>query len=306
MAETVAFIGTGAMGAPMASNLIDAGFALRVWNRSAERARSLAERGASVCATIAEAVTDARFVVSIVADDDATRAVMLGPNGVVAQAGPGTLIIDSSTNTPALVREVADAARACRLAHLDAPVSGSTAQSRQRELVFMVGGEAPAFAAAQPLFEAMGRMSVHVGASGAGATMKLINNMLSGTMNAAIAEAISVATAAGLDTGAVQTILAQGAAGCRLMQTKIPKMLARDFSPQFQLALMDKDLSYFLSLAQYVDRPVPIASLVRSQMQAGRRAGYGGLDVSAIWLQATGEKPPEAAPDESARPGEAG
>jgi 2-hydroxy-3-oxopropionate reductase len=173
-------------------------------------------------------------------------------------------------------------------------------QSRNRELVFMVGGEPPAFAAAQPLFEAMGRMSVHMGASGAGATIKLINNMLSGTMNAALAEAVSVAVATGIDTEAAQKVLTQGAAGCRLMQTKIPKMLARDFSPQFQLALMDKDLRYFLGLAQYVDRPVPIASLVRSQLQTARRAGYGALDVSALWLQASGERP--AAPAAEAPP----
>jgi 3-hydroxyisobutyrate dehydrogenase len=302
MPETVAFIGTGAMGAPMASNLIDAGFTVRAWNRTSDRARALEERGAIACTSIGEALQGARFVVSIVADDDATRSVMLGPEGVIALAAPGTVIIDSSTNTPAMAREVADTARACRLVYLDAPVSGSVPQSRNRELVFMVGGEAPAFAAAQPLFEAMGRMSVHMGASGAGATIKLINNMLSGTMNAALAEAVSVALAAGIDGEVAQTILEQGAAGCRLMGTKIPKILARDFSPQFQLGLMDKDLRYFLSLAQYVDRPAPIASLVRSQMQAARRSGYGMLDVSAVWLYTSGEKPPSQEPQQPGQP----
>ena len=113
--------------------------------------------------------------------------------------------------------------------------------------------------------------------------------MLSGTMNAAIAEAISVAQAAGIDQAGAMDILTEGAAGCRLMKTKIPKMYAREFSPQFQLGLMEKDLRYFLALAQEVDRPVPISSLVRSQMQAARRAELGGLDVSAIFLQASGE-----------------
>ncbi|MCM5571424.1 NAD(P)-dependent oxidoreductase [Burkholderiaceae bacterium FT117] len=289
MSDTIAFIGLGAMGAPMAANLLDAGFAVRAFNRNPDKAKPLAEKGATVCGSIAEAVKGASFVVSIVSDDEATREVMLGANGVVASAAPGTVIVDSSTNTPAMAREVADAARARGLAHLDAPVSGSVPQSRNRELVFMVGGDAATLEKAKPLLEAMGRMTVHCGASGAGATIKLINNMLSGAMNAAIGEAISVATAAGVDTEAAQKVLAEGAAACRLMKTKIPKMLGGDFSPQFQLGLMEKDLRYFLALAQQVDRPVPITSIVRSQFQAARRAGLGGLDVSAIFLQASGE-----------------
>jgi 3-hydroxyisobutyrate dehydrogenase len=282
MPDTVAFIGLGAMGAPMASNLLAAGFALRAYNRTPERARPFAERGAAVCASIAEAVRGARFVVSIVSDDEATRAVMLGEAGVLAHAGPGTLVVDASTNTPAMAREVAQAATARGLAYLDAPVSGSVPQSRNRELVFMAGGDAGVFESARPLFEAMGRMAVHVGASGAGATIKLVNNMLAGTMTAAIAEAVSVAQAAGVDPDAAQAILTEGPVGSRLLRAKLPKMLARDFSAQFQLALMDKDLRYFLALAQQVDRPVPLAALVRSQYQAARRAGFGALDTSAL------------------------
>ncbi len=289
MAATVAFIGLGAMGAPMASNLIDAGFALRAFNRNPERAKVFDQRGATVCATIAEAVQGAQFVVSIVSDDEATREVMLGERGVVASAALGTLIIDSSTNTPAMIRQVAEAAGRRELAHLDAPVSGSVPQARAGELVFMVGGTAESLERARPLFEAMGRMTVHVGTHGAGATMKLVNNMLSGTLTSAIAEALSVAQAAGIEGDAAQAILSEGAAGSRLTRSKLPKMLARDFSPQFQLALMDKDLRYFLALAQEVDRPAPIGALVRSQLQAARRAGLGQLDVSAIFLQASGE-----------------
>jgi len=286
----VAFIGLGAMGAPMASNLRDAGFELRVYNRDAAKAAPLAGKGATVCASPAEAARGAQFVVSMVADDNATREVMLGAQGVLGTVGPGTVIVDCSTNTPAMAREVAAAAAARGCAYLDAPVSGSIAQARGRELVFMVGGEARAFAGAQPLFEAMGRMSKRMGGPGSGATIKLVNNMLSGAMNAAIAEAMSVAEAAGLDPAAAQEILNEGAAASRLTRTKIDKIRARDFSPQFQLALMEKDLRYFLSLAQEVDRPAPITSLVRSQMQAARRADLGGLDVSAIFLYASGER----------------
>ncbi len=292
MPDTVAFIGLGAMGAPMASNLLAAGFALRVFNRRAERARPFAELGATVCASVAEAVQGARFVVSIVSDDDATRAVMLAEGGVVASAAPATIVVDSSTNTPAMAREVALAAAARGLAYLDAPVSGSVPQSRNRELVFMAGGDAAAFEAVRPLLDAMGRMALHVGASGAGATIKLVNNMLAGTMTAALAKAVSIAQAAGVDPQAAQAILSEEPVASRLVRSKLPKMLGRDFSAQFQLALMDKDLRYFLALAQQLDRPAPIASLVRGQFQAARRAGFGTLDTSALVAHIGGEAPP--------------
>lgn len=296
MSEAVAFIGLGAMGAPMASSLLDAGIPLRVYNRTPQRAQALAERGATVCASIAEAVRGAHIVVSMVSDDEATRSVMLGPGGVIASAAPDTLIVDSSTNTPALAKTIAAEALRAGQMHLDAPVSGSVAQARDRELVFMVGGEGHALERARPLLKAMGRMIVHVGPSGAGATMKLIHNMLSGTMIAAIAEAISVAQSTGVDTEAARLVLCEGAAGSRLTRTKIPKMLAGDYSPQFRLELLDKDLRYFLALAEEVDRPVPISALVRSQLQAARRAGLGSLDASAIILHisraSTGESLP--------------
>ena len=290
MTDTIAFLGLGAMGAPMAANLLAAGFPLRVWNRGPARAEPLAALGATACTSPAEAVRGARFVVSMVADDEATRVVMLGPGGVAAAAAPGTTIVDCSTNSPAMSREVARAAAARGVAHLDAPVSGSIAQARGRELVFMVGGPQEAFDAARPLFDAMGRMARRMGDSGAGATIKLVNNMLSGTMNAAIAEAMSVALAAGLDPEGVREILGEGAAGSRLVRTKIPKIAAGDFSPQFQLGLMEKDLRYFLALAQELDRPVPLAALVRSQMQAARRAGLGTQDVSAIFSYTAGQR----------------
>ena len=288
MNTPIAFLGLGAMGAPMAENLAAAGFPLRVWNRNPARAEPFAARGATVCATPAEAVRGAAFVVSMVADDDATRAVMLGADGVVAAAAAGTIVVDSSTNSPAMAREVARAAALRGVSYLDAPVTGSTPQARDRELVFMVGGPQAAFEAARPLFAAMGRQAHHLGESGAGATIKLVNNMLSGTVNAALAEAMSVALAAGIDAEQARTILSEGAAGCRLVRTKIPKMATGDFAPQFQLGLMEKDLRYFLALAQQLDRPVPVASLVRAQMQAARRAGLGEQDVSAIYRYTVG------------------
>lgn len=291
MTSTIAFLGLGAMGSRMAANLQTAGYALRVYNRDRAKAGPLAEKGAQACDTPAAAVQGASYVVSMVADDVATRAVMLGDDGAVAAATAGTIIIDSSTNTPAMAREVAQAAAARRVQYLDAPVSGSLAQAQGKELVFMVGGDPVAFERARPVLSAMGRMAKHMGAAGTGATIKLINNMLSGTATAAIAEAVMIAEAAGLDRAATLEVLGEGAAGSRLMKTRMPKMFGRDFAPQFQLQLMEKDLRYFLLLAQELDRPVPVAALVRSEFQAARRADLGKLDSSALYLQAAGEKP---------------
>jgi 3-hydroxyisobutyrate dehydrogenase len=291
MTTTIAFLGLGAMGSRMAVNLQAAGFALRVYNRDRAKAKPLADQGAQACDTPAAAVQGASFVVSMVADDVATRAVMLGADGAVAAATAGALIVDSSTNTPAMARAVAQAAAARRVQYLDAPVSGSLAQAQGKELVFMVGGEQVAFERAQPVLKAMGRMSKYMGGAGTGATIKLINNMLSGAATAAIAEAVIAAEAAGLDRAATLEVLAEGAAGSRLLKTRMPKMFSRDFAPQFQLQLMEKDLRYFLLLAQELDRPMPMASLVRSQFQAARRSSLGALDSSALFLQAAGEKP---------------
>ena len=289
--STVAFIGLGAMGSRMAMNLHAAGHSLRVFNRSKDKTKQFADKGIDVCDSPAAAARGAQFVCSIVSDDVATRAVMLGEQGVVGAAAPGTIILDSSTNTPAMAREVAAAARSKGVLYLDAPVSGSLAQAQARELVILVGGDKAAFDQASPVLGAMGRMVRRIGDSGAGATLKLINNMLSATLTAAIAEAAQAAEAANLDRDATLEVLGEGAAGSRLMKTKLPKIFKRDFSAQFQLELMDKDLRYFLALAQELDRPAPIASLVRSQYQAAKRAQLGKLDSCAVFLQAAGERP---------------
>ena len=289
--STVAFVGLGAMGSRMAMNLHAAGHKLRVYNRDKAKTKPFAEKGIEVYDSPAAAAKGAEFVCSIVSDDIATREVMLGASGVVGAAAAGTIILDSSTNTPAMSREVAKAAAAKGMTYLDAPVSGSLAQAQGKELVFIVGGDKAAFDKAQPVLNAMGRMVRRIGDSGSGATLKLINNMLTASFIATLAEAAQAAEAANLDRDAALEVLAEGAVGSRSLKTKLPKIFKRDFSPQFYLELMEKDLRYFLALAQELDHPAPIASLVRSQYQAAKRAQLGKLDSCAVFLQAAGEKP---------------
>src|SRR6266850_997739 len=221
---TVAFIGLGAMGSRMAMNLHQAGFKLKVWNRDRAKTKSFAEKGIAVADSPADAARGAEFAVSIVADDVATREVMLGASGVI--------------------------------------------------------GDKAAVDKAQPVYAGMGRMVRRIGESGAGATLKLINNMLAASLQVALAEGAQVAEAANLDRAAAMEVLNEGAAGSRVLKNKLPKIFNRDFTPQFQLELMDKDVRYFVQLAAELDRPAPLASLVRSQFQAARRAQLGKLDSS--------------------------
>jgi 3-hydroxyisobutyrate dehydrogenase len=288
--STVAFIGLGAMGSRMAMNLHAAGFKLKVWNRDRAKAKPFADKNIEIAASPADAARGADFVVSIVADDNATRDVMLGTSGVIGAAGSGTIVIDSSTNTPAMAREVAKAAATRGVVYLDAPVSGSLPQAQGKELVIMVGGDKAAFDKAQPVLAGMGRLVRRIGDVGSGATLKLINNMLGASLQAVLAEGALIAEAANLDRAATMEILNEGAAGSRVVKNKLPKMFNRDFSPQFHLELMDKDVRYFLQLASELDRPAPVAALVRSQFQAARRVALGKLDSSAVFLYAAGEK----------------
>lgn len=283
--STIGFIGVGAMGGPMASNLLAAGHALRVFNRDRAKTRPFAEQGATVVESPAEAARGAEFVVAMVSDDDATRAVMLGDGGVFPAAAAGTIVADASTITPGTARALAQAGAERGIAYLDAPVTGSIPQARDRELVFMVGGDAAAFERAQPILLQMGKAARLIGGSGAGATLKLINNMLSGTLTAALAETAAVAEAAGIDPATVVEVLSEGAAGSRLVRNKMPKMFRRDFTPMFQLELMEKDLRYFLQLAQEVGVAASLASLAHDRFRAARDADLGKLDTAALILQ---------------------
>jgi len=285
--STIAFIGLGAMGSRMAQNLLAAGHQLNVYNRSPDKTKAFVQPGVRVCSSPAQAMEQAELAIVMVADDEATREVMIGSAGLVNTAAAGTLLIDCSTITPPMAREVSRVAATHGVCYLDAPVLGSLAQAQNRELVFLVGGEAADFAKAQPVFAAMGRLVRHVGVVGAGATLKLINNMLSGSAGAALAEAARLIEATGIDPSAAVEILSEGAAGSRLTKTKLPKMLNRDFSPQFQLQLMDKDLRYFLGLAKELHQATPIAELVRSHYQVACDNDLGQQDFSAVYLRQT-------------------
>jgi len=278
----VAVLGLGLMGSGMARRLLGAGFPLTVYNRSADKAASLVADGARLAESPRDAAAGAEFVVSMVADDGASRGVWFGEHGALSEVSPGAILIESSTVTTGWINELADAARAKEIELLDAPVTGSRTQAASGELNFLVGGSESALERARPLFAAMGRSATRVGPTGSGALLKLINNFLCGVQAVSLAEALAVIERAGLDREIATQILANGAPGSPLLKTLSARMTARDYTPHFHLALMRKDLEY--SLKEAAERGVHL-STAQSALEAFERAvasGRGMQDVSAV------------------------
>ncbi|MBV9182386.1 MAG: NAD(P)-dependent oxidoreductase, partial [Acidobacteria bacterium] len=195
----VAFFGLGTMGSGMARRLLSSGFPLSVFNRDRAKTKPFAEAGASVGSSVKEAAAGAHILISMVADDRASRDIWLGQDGALAAAAPGSLLIESSTLTVGWVRELASAAAGHGMDFLDAPVTGSKPHAFSGELRFLVGGSGQALERARPLLSVLGQEIVHLGPSGSGALMKLVNNFLAAVHAVSFAEALSLIKAGGLD-----------------------------------------------------------------------------------------------------------
>jgi 3-hydroxyisobutyrate dehydrogenase len=275
-------LGLGTMGSGMARRILAAGFPLTVFNRTASKAAPLAALGVHVAASARDAATGARVVISILADDSAARETWLGENGALAGAEPGAVLVESSTVTPQWISELAKHAngRGCEL--LDAPVTGSRIHAASGELCFLVGGTAEALEKARPVLAVMSRAIIHTGPGGSGALFKLLNNFLCGVQAAGLAEALALIEKSGLDTGRAFEILVNGTPGSPLVKTLWPRMLARDYTPNFQLALMAKDLRYSLNEAGLRGVQLPMASAALDVFQRAISCGLGDKDFSSV------------------------
>jgi len=280
--EKVAFFGLGVMGGGMARRLLSAGFPLRAWNRRSEPARALAEAGAFVAPTPRQAAAGADVMVSMVADDAASRAVWLGDEGALAGAAPGSLLIECSTVSPAWVRELADhvQSRGCSL--LDAPVTGSKPQAASGELVFLVGGDVAVLDRARPVLRAMSREILHLGPLASGARMKLVNNFVCGVQAAALAEALALVEASGLDADAALGVLLSGAPGSPLVKAIAPRMRTRDYDVKFRLSLMLKDLTYAMEEGAAHAIDLSTAVTARRLFERAIARGWADADFSAV------------------------
>ena len=218
----------------------------------------------------------------MVADDVASRAVWLGPDGALAGAAPGTVLVESSTLTTGWVHELAAAAAQRPCEFLDAPVTGTKPHAAAGELLFLVGGSASTLAAVRPVLAVMSRDIVHLGPTGSGAMLKLINNFMCGVQAASLAEAMSLLEASGLDREKSLAVLTNGAPGSPMVKTLSARATAGDFTPNFMLGAMAKDLTYAVEEAERRGLTLQTAISARKVFQQAIAAGYGDKDVSAV------------------------
>ncbi|MEU0937906.1 2-hydroxy-3-oxopropionate reductase [Embleya sp. NPDC005971] len=282
--KSVAFIGLGIMGGPMAAHLVRAGHRVTGVNLEQDAVDRLIAAGGRGAANIAEAVRDADVVITMVPADPHVEQVMFGADGVLAAARPGTLVIDMSSIKPATSIAVAEAGAERRLRVLDAPVSGGEAGAIEAVLSIMVGGEAADFAAALPLFEVLGKTVVHVGPHGAGQTVKAANQLIVAGNIQLVAEALLFLERAGVDTEAGLRVLAGGLAGSTVLDRKARVMRERDFRPGFRIDLHHKDMGIVTESAREFDLVLPLAGLTAQLVASLRAQGGGGLDHSGLLL----------------------
>jgi 3-hydroxyisobutyrate dehydrogenase len=280
--ETVAILGLGTMGSGMAANLLKAGFSLVVYNRTAAKAQALVDAGARLAATPAGAAKGASVVISMLADDAASREVWLGKDGALEAAGKDAVLIESSTVSPAWVAELEARAAQHGVELLDAPVTGSRMQAAAGQLSFLVGGSDRALEAVAPVLRAMGKEIVHLGPLGSGAKLKLINNFLCGVQIASLAEGIAWIERSGLDREKALAFLKTGAGGSPLIGAISTRMVDHNYAVNFLLRLMAKDLQYAQNEAERCDVDLTTAQTARGLFEAAIAKGFGEEDMSSV------------------------
>lgn len=276
------FLGLGAMGAPMAGNLIEAGHELTVWNRTPERAEPFARAGARRARTPAEAAGGAEAVILMLADADAVREVLFGENGVVETLPESAAVIDMSTIGVEDSLENAEVLRALGHPMLDAPVTGSVPVAEAGELTILVGGEESLLEKHREVLEVMGRRIFHLGPTGSGSRMKLVNNLIAASNLAALAEGLALGEAAGIPAGQQLEVLMSGAAASKMCEIKGANMAERSYDPKFKLSHMVKDLNYALELGRDLAHALPVTGLVTQVFTAGLK-DRGEEDISAVF-----------------------
>lgn len=287
-----AFLGLGRMGRPMAANLLQASDAMAVWNRTQAKAEAFAaEVDASVraAASPSSAAAGADVVVSMVADDAAAERVHLADDGTLAADPPPAVVVESGTVAPTTIERIAAVASERGIGFVDAPVSGSIDAATRATLVLLVGGEPSDVARARPALEAMGRSVVHLGASGRGALAKLLVNGVLFSLNQAVAEAMAIAEAGGLDVPGFYDALADSAVGAPMLGYRRAQYLDRDAPLTFTVQLAAKDMGLLSDAAERAGSSAPQARLVLEELRAAIDAGYGDDDMASLAWRARAE-----------------
>jgi 3-hydroxyisobutyrate dehydrogenase len=298
----VALIGLGLMGSGMARRLLAAGFPLTVHNRNPERAAPLVAEGAHSAASPREAAARGDVILSMVADDAASRAVWQGEHGALAGAARGSVLVECSTLTVGWIEELAGSAADAGCELLDAPVTGSKTHAASGELSFLVGGSAAALETARPVLSVMSRAIVHLGATGSGALLKLVNNFMAGVQAASLAEALALIERSGLDRAKALEVLTNGAPGSPLVKTLSSRMTGRDYTPHFLLRLMAKDLTYALGEGRRHGLSLSTAASALEVYERAIASGHSEEDFSVIVepLREAAPAPPKGSGDAGA------
>ncbi len=279
---TIAFIGLGIMGGPMAGHLVKAGHTVIGVNRSPAPVQKLVEAGGRGAESVAEAVADAEVIITMVPDSPDVEGLALGDDGIYANARSGAIHLDMSSIRPDVSVRLAEAGRERGVRVLDAPVSGGEAGAKEATLSIMVGGEEADFKEAKPIMEAVGSTIVYVGPAGSGQTVKAANQLIVAGTIELVAEAIVFLEAYGVDTEAAIAVLAGGLAGNKILDRKGASMLARQFEPGFRIDLHHKDMGIVTDAARAKGVAVPLGALTAQLVGAVRAQGDGGLDHSAL------------------------
>ncbi len=280
--KSIGFIGLGVMGEPMAANLLRKGYSVTVYNRSAGKDEQLVKLGADSVGTAAEAVRSADVVITMVSNDAAIEEIYYGADGIISALKPGTTVIDSSTISPELSRRLAASVSDKFSDFIDAPVTGSKPAAIDGSLLFMAGGDEQVVAANRELLLTMGREVIYMGGSGNGSTAKLAHNTIVGINAAGLIEGMAIAAKSGIDASAFLRIVQSGGAASKQADLKGRKIIDRDYSVQFSLALMLKDLRLSSVLTDGIGVSTPMLEAAKSLFQIGQAAGLGENDLCAL------------------------
>jgi 2-hydroxy-3-oxopropionate reductase len=282
MIERIGYIGLGLMGKPIARNLMQAGYALTVHNRSRESVHELVNQGARGATSPREVAEASEVVFTNLPDSPDVEEVVLGGEGVLAGARSGMIFIDNSTIKPATAREISSKLGEKGVKALDAPVSGGDVGAKAGTLSIMVGGPREAFEQVLPVFKAMGESVTYVGESGAGQVAKACNQIMVGAQMVAMAELLMLARKSGVDPERVIEAIRGGAAGCWTLNVKPQRLFAGERGPGFKAYMMHKDLGIVLDSARTYGVPVPATAGVMQLFEGMLQMGMGELDNSAV------------------------
>jgi 3-hydroxyisobutyrate dehydrogenase-like beta-hydroxyacid dehydrogenase len=279
----IGYVGMGIMGSAMAGRLLNAGFPVTVWNRSKDKCAPLAEKGATVAETAKSVIEKCDITFACTSDPASARSVVFGENGVLSGISAGKKFIDISTVDEMTSKDIGDAVTKKGGIYLEAPVSGSKGPALQGTLVFLAAGDKALCEEAQPYFDAMGKKTFFLGATGNGARMKLVVNMMMGINIASLSEGLAIGTKAGLQGADILDVLKEGALNCPMYQLKGPQMLEGKFDPAFPLKHQQKDVRLALGLGDDLGQSLPVAAAANEVFKKARSAGYGDDDMCKIF-----------------------